>query len=213
MTIRISLAIPSEDLSVRGLTSVLRLFELLVALRAVSPSGELAETWAVLYRDYVRSLLAAARRGPFFSLDISEIFIYTQLSEIDLNTENGTDSNLFESWLAAEFVGMNLLPIEDIQHGSYDLVLQTINLAAVFGLQDFALTKDLVQWLVGALKDLLKKQDGKEHTVRSGNAAVRVSPELIRALQSFDDVSITEERTTEGTILKLRLVRKGAKGL
>jgi hypothetical protein len=203
MSARISFAIPSEDLSVRGLTSVLRLFELLVALRVVSPSGQLAETWAVLYRQYVQSVFAsAARRGPFlWGLDISGRFIGSQPSDIDLDAESGTDSNLFESWLAAEFVGMDLLPIEDIEHGSYDLILQTVNLAAVFGLQDFALTKDLVQWLVGALKDLLEKQDGKEHVVRSGKAAVRISPDLIRALQPFDDVSITEERTSEGTIL------------
>lgn len=212
MSTRISLAIPSEDLSVRGLTSVLRLFELLVALRAVSPSGVLVETWAVLYREYVKSVFAsAARRGPFFWFEISGRLIGTQPSDIDLVAENGTDSNLFESWLSAEFVGMDLLPIEDIRDGSYDIVLQTVNLVAVFGLQDSALTKDLVQWLVGALKDLLEKQDGSEHAVRSGKAAVRVSPELIRALQPFDDVSITEERTSDGTILKLRLVKRGAK--
>ncbi len=212
MSTRISLAIPSEDLSVRGLTSVLRLFELLIALRAISPSGELAETWVVLYREYVKSVFAsAARRGPFFWLEVSGAFMSARPSDIDLTDENGTDSNLFESWLAAEFVGMDLLPIEDIREGSYDLVLQTVNLVAVFGLQDSALTKDLVQWLVGALKDLLKKQDGSEHAVRSGKAAVRVSPELIRALQPFDDVSITEEQKSGGTILKLRLVKREAK--
>jgi hypothetical protein len=212
MNARITLAIPSEDLSVRGLTSVLRVFELLIALRAISPSGELAGTWAVLYREYVQSVFAsAARRGPFLWIDISGHFIGAQPSDIDLDAENGTDSSLFESWLAAEFVGMELLPIEDIRHGSYELVLQTINLAAVFGLQDFALTKDLVQCVVGAIRDLLEKQDGKEHPVRSGKATVRVSPELIRALQPFDDVSITEERTAEGTILKLRLLKKGGR--
>src|SRR5689334_13724029 len=101
MSMRITLAIPSEDLSVRSLASVLRLFELLVALRAVSPSGELAETWAVLYREYVQGVFAsAARRGPFFWFEIGGRFIGAQPSDIDLHAENGTDSNLFESWLA-----------------------------------------------------------------------------------------------------------------
>jgi hypothetical protein len=204
---RITLSVPSEDLSVRGLTSTLRLFELLIALRAISPSGELSNTWSILYRRYAEQILSTnfRRYGPFFNIRVSGGSFGSHFTDVDLESEEGADSSLFEAWISAEFVGINLLPIEDIRRGSYELVFQTVNLVAVFGLQDYPLTKDLVQWVVSVLRDILQKKNKESVTVSSGKASVRISPDLVRALQSFDDVTLTEERTDEKTTLRLRL--------
>ena len=194
---RVSFVVPSEQLSMRQLSNLIRIFEILVAFRGMTIKGNVSSAWHAKYRDYLNSIYS--RVAGMSSSDVAD-----RLAMEGLASNYGVRSSVYEIWLSAHVTGDHLFRIEKVEVGSYDFVLYVANLAAIFGLQEYGLIKDILQWVAAALGKLLEKQGESE--VGSGKQArLRLSPELVRSLREFDDVSLTEERTTGGTKLSVRL--------
>lgn len=201
---RIILSIPNRGLGLRKLTSILRAFELLVCLRAMSPRGQLDDAWHRLYREFLRATSQQKAESE------------------NLRSLGGARAPMFELWLQRLAEGKQLLPLEKIDQGSYEFVCQALNLAAVFGLQDYALLKDVIQWSTSAVAGLVKFEPDSENdpyttrqtrgthaeTVRSGpSAAVLLTPEMVRAFRDFDSVEFTEETKIGVRKLRIKLVK------
>lgn len=207
---RIHLNIPSEELGSRALTDLLRLFEILIAFRAISPFGNLGDHWHSDYRRFLQTIYARSERN-------------SQRSEREnLRSFMGARGALFEVWLQRHLQEKQLLPIERIDLGSYEFVFSVVNLVTIFGLQDYGFLKDTVQWVVGELKSLMEftpdeisdpyttkqTRGDKSETIRSGpSTAILLTPEVIRELRGYDSVEFLEETKPGSRRLRIKLVR------
>jgi len=222
METQLRLSVPTEGCTLKTLSNLARVFEVLVSLRAISPGGKLNRRWASSYERFLGSLTFAIPsrgtsgklgegvrpprpkvwgRGPLRAIE-TPLFALTNFDD-----RSGVDFAAFEAWLDTAF-GSDLFPIAAINDGSYEFVLQVASLLAIIGLQDYSLLKDTVQWACSSLSHILRSNSRNPVTVESGEASLRLSPEIIDALRAFDDVSFTEEITPGRVLLKVKLRRE-----
>ena len=190
----IHLTVPADNLTGLKLAGVLRSFELLLLLRAISPLGQLNDIHASKFKLFAQGG-QIGERDRFEAL--TGVPRYDEFpSARYFDDMHGASSAWFEYWIWKEFAGREPTRLVDIQRGSYDFVFQAANLFIVLGLQDLSLVKDLAQWTSGALRDVVVAKFGTGHTISSGNEAkLRLSPELVESLRDFDDVTMREVRT------------------
>lgn len=200
------LSIPNEHLDLRQLIDVLRLFEILCCFRAISPNGRLKGGWHTEYRTFL------AKRNS------------NTAESQNLMSLSGARSHIFEAWIKCKFNEVPIFPVKDIRQGSYEFVLSLVNLAAIFGLQDYSLLKDMIQWSTSTLKTLFdftpeldspyKTKQNKDITsvlIQSGDGMLMLSKDLIKAANNFDDVEFSEtiSKNTRTWSVKMKRLQSG----
>ena len=180
-------------------------------MRAMAPRGRPNNLLFARYRLFSANEVMRQLSSVVGADDLPLASIERLLARDAEGAIRGMPLHVFEEWVRADLLidESSLLPLERIARGSYEFVFQAVNLAAVLGLQDFGLLKDTLQWVCGALRDLLPKSDSADAIVgREGAPRLRVTPAVLAALSDFDEVEIEEEITAKSRRLKLRLSRR-----
>lgn len=201
--IKLCLSVPNEGLTSRGLVNLLRLFEILVFFRSISPNGHLADEWHVQYREFLQLFSGSPKNAE------------TQ----NLRSQHGARSTMFEQWMKKYLGDRSLLAIENIERGSYEFIFNVANLVAIFGFQDYGILKDVMQWAATSLQSILQDSMPRERsmaaeasepvtaeTLYSGTGvAITLTPELVKTIGLYDQVkfSVREQGDTRTFLLSL----------
>lgn len=201
--IRLCLSVPNDGLTSRGLVNLLRLFEILVFFRSISPNGHLANKLHVQYREFLVVVGGSAIKAE----------------AQHLRSLRGARSAMFERWMKQYLGDRPLLAIENIERGSYEFIFNVANLVAIFGFQDQGILKDLMQWAATSLQSILQdsvpcktsmateaRKPVTGATLYSGtDVAITLSEELVKTISKYDNVkfSVRENGDTRTFLLSL----------
>lgn len=190
---KIRLVVP-EGIGLHELTDILRLFEACCCARAMSPLGEPAFGQAAIreFMTQVKGLISHQPGGGFGSVFVPSL-------------------PFFEEWIRVYSQHAPLFGINDIKHGSYDFVLQAVNLCAIFQLQDYAVLKDVVQWSVGVFQLMLRGDPSDALDIQPDpTTSIQIAPHFLRAMKTYDEVDLSEFSNGEGKMLVVRLRRRSS---
>lgn len=217
---QVSFRIPSEALSIATLSELLLGIEGLLSIGAISVAPKLSgRSWIAGYYEFVPRYLLGLYTEHFSPRDSYGIFqdITRNIRQQPLFLEDHLEValDLFCKYLRYRLstTDADVLVIEDIRPGSYDILLNAANLAAIFCLQDFSLIKDCVQFALSAIQNAISEKSSNSiykpieaPISKMGN--VCISPDLVRALQSFDEVRLVENSDSSATHISLHLIKR-----
>ena len=194
----VHLILPEVGTSARQLIEILKVFEILTFFRGISPRGALDRDALSDLQSFLRAVPAASTRNT-----------RTLMPSDNIASPEGIRAAIFEAWMLSRLGDFTLYPLQDIQKGSYELVFQAANLAAIFGLQDFGVLKDLIQWVTASLSTVINREGfTHQEPLRSGkDAAIRLTPQMVTALSIYKKVDFTEEVKNGERRVRIRLER------
>jgi hypothetical protein len=192
------LSVPESNLSARALGETFRLVELLLCFRAITPQGVASDQWYGKFVHFIASDSAA----------LAQILTCKQ-GVHQMIASHSADCDLFDIWVDEISLRRPVLVVSGIERGSYEFAFHLVNLVAIFGLQEYGVVKDVVQWLANALQDIVSRAVSGNISVKSGTVAqLELSPQLLRSLRQYDSVEIIETTSKERRQLKIKLSRK-----
>lgn len=212
-----------DGLGLKDFGSLLELFERLVAARCLSILLPIARRGLV--RDAVMLerlevieafLKGRARDGTLSSAALGELLFRIAYIPAPLPpmTEDRDSRPLGVSHLRTwnRHTIVPLLPIVEVRLGSIEFWCNVINLVTIFGLQDQAILKDVIQWTTGALSKMLGQSTYEPGVVyTAGVGKLYFDPEVLGPLtRDFDEVIMEEERTD--TTVRLKVVLRRSTG-
>lgn len=212
LPVELALVLPSVHVAANHVSMALRLLEALLVFGAATsvpperrpafPSIADCEHYTLLRMELQGSLVGYRSPVPLSSSENRGL----HLIWIEEWVRAGLPSHFDSKESVRERAQLPLLPIEDIRKGSYEFIFSAVNLVAIFGLQDMALFKDVVQWVCSILHGMASDTQFR-HVIRRGDGYLRITPEMLIAMEAFDSVELIEERTATNSKFVVRLSR------
>lgn len=208
----IHLNIPDSIQSASSVASILRLTELLLVFRSLTPAGKVSQKWRSSYIEFLKQFAGQPTSDPISEVvrqaAIQELAAYTISDLYAIRAELRAASPLFEAWIIFATGGHGWLPLIRISRGSYEFAFQAAGLLAIIGLQDYSLLKDSVQWTCSVIRDLLGRAATARSVVSSESAEIKLTPALVRSLSHYDEVELFKEETSDKITYRIRLSRR-----